>query len=78
MENTLINKPHCIFFIAIPMVILIGILTSNEVFSINIHDTYFVIGYLDFALSISILFSILGIVYLIILKTGRKLFKLLS
>ena len=76
--NRLIEKPHLIFLLAIPIIMLIGILSGDAVLDINIHDTYFVITHLHFEILISILFGIIGIGYWIMLKTGRKLSKWLN
>lgn len=74
----LIEKPHLIFLLAIPIIILIGTLSGDAVLDINVHDTYYVIAYLHLAILISILFGIIGIGYWIMLKAGRKLSKLLN
>ena len=74
----LINKPHLIFLLSIPIIILFGILNRNEMLDINVHDTYFVFSQIDLTILISILFSIIGIGYWIMLKANRKLSKWLN
>ena len=74
----LINKPHLIFFLSIPIIILFGILNRNEILDINVHDTYFVFSPIDLTILISILFGIIGIGYWIMLKANRKLSKWLN
>ncbi|MFI1745949.1 cbb3-type cytochrome c oxidase subunit I [Thalassobellus sediminis] len=74
----LINKPHLSFLLAIPIIMLFGILSGNNVLDINVHDTYYVIAYLHLATLVSILFGIIGIGYWIMLKTNRKLSKWLN
>lgn len=76
--NKLIEKPHLIFFLSIPLIILIGILSGDNTLDINIHDTYFVIAYLHFAILISIIFGLIGFGYWIIQKVNRKLSKWLN
>ncbi|WP_299365896.1 cbb3-type cytochrome c oxidase subunit I [Winogradskyella sp.] len=76
--NKLIEKPHLIFLLAIPIIMLIGILSGDSVLDINVHDTYFVIAYLHLAILISILFGIIGIGYWIMKKADRKLSKWLN
>lgn len=71
-------KPHLIFLIAIPIIILIGILSGDAVLDINVHDTYYVIAYFHLATLISILFGIIGIGYWIMQKANRKLSKWLN
>ena len=74
----LTEKPHLIFFLSIPIIILIGILIGDNVLDINVHDTYFVIAYYLFAILISIIFGIIGFGYWIIQKVDRKLSKWLN
>ena len=76
--NKLIEKPHLPFLIAIPIIMLIGILSGDAVLDINVHDTYYVIAYLHLAILISILFGIIGIGYWVMLITERKLSKWLN
>ncbi|WP_299523685.1 cbb3-type cytochrome c oxidase subunit I [Winogradskyella sp.] len=76
--NKLIEKPHLIFLLVIPIIMLIGILSGDSVLDINVHDTYFVIAYLHLAILISILFGIIGIGYWIMKKANRKLSKWLN
>lgn len=74
----LINKPHLIFLLSIPIIMLFGILSGDAVFDINVHDTYYIIAYLHLATLISILFGIIGIGYWIMQKANRKLSKRLN
>jgi len=76
--KSLINKPYLIFLIAIPIIMLIGILSGDAILDINVHDTYYVIAYLHLAIMISILFGIIGIGYWIMKKADRKLSKWLN
>lgn len=76
--NKLIKNPHLIFLLAIPIIMLIGILSGDAVLDINVRDTYYVVEYLHLASIISILFGIIGIGYWIMLKANRKLTKWLN
>ena len=76
--SRIINKPHLIFWISIPIIILIGLLNRNEILDVNIHDTYFVFSKTDLTIVISILFTIIGLGYWIMLKANRKLTKWLN
>ncbi len=69
----LIEKPHVIFLLAIPIIMLVGILSGDAMLDINVHDTYYVSAYLHLAILISTLFGIIGIGYWIIQKADRKL-----
>ncbi|WP_203257597.1 cbb3-type cytochrome c oxidase subunit I [Hyunsoonleella ulvae] len=74
----LIEKPHIIYLLAIPTTMVIGILSGDTAWDINVHDAYYVIAHLHLAILISILFGIIGIGYWIMQKTGRKLSKWLN
>ncbi len=74
----MINKPHLIFWISIPIIILIGLLNRNEILDVNVHDTYFVFSKTDLTIVISILFMIIGLGYRIMLKAKRNLSKWLN
>ena len=76
--NILIEKPHLTFLLSIPIIMLIGVLSGDTVLDINVHDTYYVIAYLHFAILISILFGIIGMGYWIMQKANRKLSKWLN
>lgn len=76
--NKIIEKPHLIFLLAIPIITLIGILSGEAMLDINVHDTYYVIAYLHLTILISILFGIIGIGYWIMQKADRKLSKWLN
>lgn len=76
--NKLMEKPHLFFLLAIPIIMLIGILSEDTVLDMNVHDTYYVMAYLHLAILISILFGIIGIGYWFMHKTDRKLSKWLN
>ena len=71
--NKLIEKPHLFFFLAIPIIMLAGILRGDQLFDFNVYDTYFVIASFHLAILISILFGIIGIGYWITQKAGGRL-----
>ncbi|KJD33296.1 hypothetical protein PK35_05410 [Tamlana nanhaiensis] len=72
------NKPHLIFLIAIPVLLLVGILSEDASLNINVHDTYFVISFYHLSKLTAILFGIIGFGYWIMRKTNRKLSKWLN
>ena len=76
--NLISQKPHLIFLLSIPIIMLIGILSEDAVLDINVHDTYYIIAYLHLATLISILFGIIGFGYWFVLKANGKLSKWLS
>lgn len=72
------TKPHQIFWISIPILILFGILYRNEMLNVNIYDTYFVFSKTDLAILIAILFAVIGLGYWIMLKFNIMLSKRLN
>lgn len=70
-----IEKPHLIFLTAIPIIMLIGILSRDSTLYFNVHDTYLVIAYVHLTFLISIFFGIIGFGYWILQKANRKLSK---
>ena len=71
--NKLIDKPHLIFVLAIPILLLIGLLSGDAALDIQVYDTYYVVTYLHVAILISIVFGIIGIGYWIMQKADRIL-----
>jgi cytochrome c oxidase subunit 1 len=61
--NKLAQKPHLIFLFAIPLSILIGILSGDNVLEFNVHDSYFIIAHFYLAILVSILYAIVAIGY---------------
>ncbi len=67
------QKPHFVFWILIPVLLLIGYIDSNETIAINIHDTYFVITMLNLGVLLSIMCGIIGFGYWVVIKLNRRL-----
>ena len=59
----IITRPHLFFFSLIPIFILIGFLSGNDSFDINIHDTYFVFEYKSIYFLFSVFFGLIGLNY---------------
>ncbi|GGW76627.1 hypothetical protein GCM10008085_29740 [Winogradskyella epiphytica] len=74
----LTDKPYRIFWLSIPIIILIGFLSGTEPLDINVHDTYYVIEHGIFSILISIIFGIIGFGYWIMQKANRRLSKWLN
>jgi cytochrome c oxidase subunit 1 len=73
--NQLIKKSYLLFFLAVPIVLLIGFLGGEAILDINILDTYYLITYRHLAILISILLVIIGMGYWLlqkVLKTFKK------
>lgn len=71
-------KPHLIFLLAIPILLLTGYLSGDTTLDINIHDTYYVIKYMQLTVLVSILFGLIGMIYWIMVNADKRLSKWLS
>ena len=67
------QAPHFIFWILIPIIILIGLMGPNKTFDINIQDTYYVIGLIHITVIISIIFAVIGFGYWVVIKLNGML-----
>lgn len=76
--NKLTDKPHLIFLITVPVLILIGFLSGDSVLSVNHYDTYYVISYFDIAILISGILGLIGLLYLIRIKFKKIVSKKLT
>lgn len=76
--NKLTNKPYLIFLLSIPLLLIAGFLKGDSTFDLNIYDTYFVIAKTYLAWLIAMIFGVIGLVYLLIVKSNRKLSKWLT
>jgi hypothetical protein len=70
MEISL-TKPHLISWLAIPILILIGLLFRHHTLDVQLYDTYFVIANLHFALAGSALLLVIGMGYWLIGLSGK-------
>ena len=67
------KTPHIVFWILIPIILLTGFLKLDKTFYFNIHDTYYVLGLINLAVLISIIFAIIGFGYWVIIRLNRRL-----
>jgi len=74
----LTNKPYPLFLLSIPLLMIAGFLKGDSTFVLNIYDTYFVIAKTHLAQLIAMLFGVIGLSYLLIVKSNKKLSKWLT
>ncbi|UGU17291.1 hypothetical protein LS482_05320 [Sinomicrobium kalidii] len=74
----LLNKPHLIFWFSIPFIMLFGFVNGHKTLDVNIHATYYVIGYEYLSVIIALLFGMIGLGYLIVQKANGKLTRWLT
>lgn len=75
--KSLLKKPYLLFWLAIPIILLVGILDDNSL-DIAIHDIYFVFYKRDCCILVSIIFGFLGLGYWLMKTFYRKLTKWLN
>ncbi|MBD2754007.1 hypothetical protein [Spirosoma validum] len=61
--KTALRKPYMTSWLAIPVLILLGIIFSQHTVDIQLADTYYVIGNLHFAFAASIFLLVIGAGY---------------
>jgi heme/copper-type cytochrome/quinol oxidase subunit 1 len=66
-------KPTHLFLILTLLAVGLGLLTHAQTLDINIHDTYFIIGYLQIAILIGLLSGLTTVCYFIMTKIGRPI-----
>lgn len=73
-------KPHIYFLITAIIIFVIGLFFKNSenTIDINIHDTYFVITTFHFAILISIVLFLIGLIYYVFSKLKTLLVKSLT
>ena len=69
------KKPHLIFWLSIPVILLVGFLYGDDIIDINIHDTYYVVAAKHFGYLLAQLFGLIGLGYWVIFKTRKPLVK---
>jgi heme/copper-type cytochrome/quinol oxidase subunit 1 len=67
------NKTPFAFILSGVLILLFTIVFLNSNFSLNLHDTYFIISYLHISTLVCIYFISIGIIYLISKKLNNKL-----
>ncbi|MEM9143582.1 MAG: hypothetical protein AAGA86_11385 [Bacteroidota bacterium] len=70
---TFIKKPHIVFFLSIPVLLVLGILYKDATFDINVYDTYFVISYQNWVILVSLYFFTIGMLYRVLPQGNRTL-----
>jgi H+/Cl- antiporter ClcA len=63
MNKYNIKKPYGLFWLVMPIIVVLGILKKNQVFSIEITDLYFELPFLQFGIFLAIFCGFLGFCY---------------
>lgn len=69
------SQPHLVFISSVLLLMLYGFLKQNQMLTLVIDDTYIVFSALNLATFLSIVFTIIGIGYWILIRNYRKIFK---
>ena len=76
--NELLKKPHFVFLISVPIVILAGLLSRGATTNFNTLDTYFIISYWHLSVLMAMFLLFVGVVYWLMHKANRKLLRWLN
>lgn len=64
--------PHSLFALTSGLLLALGILFASQTFDIIVHDSYYVIGYLTISIIFSFVAGLMGIIYIILSKTRKR------
>lgn len=73
-----LNRPEKICRIAIPVVLLFGLLTNNKILDLQFHDTYYIISNFHSGLLSGSILVLIGLGYRMVSKMNGSLIKTLS
>jgi hypothetical protein len=65
--------PHIISWLAIPVIILVGLCFPYHTLDIQLHDTYYVVDNPHFTMAAALYLFVIGVVYWIIQKNGKRI-----
>lgn len=71
--HKIISRPHLLFWLCIPLLILAGFIFRNDSFRINIFDTYYIFEKFISFIFLAVVFAILGAGYWLVQKMNRQL-----
>ena len=71
MRETTFRKPYIISWLAIPALILLGIVFRQHTIDIQLADTYYVIGKLNFVFVAALFLLLLGVGYWLVSRNGK-------
>jgi heme/copper-type cytochrome/quinol oxidase subunit 1 len=58
-----IHRPHRLFWLSIPAILLLSIVGTNNTLDLQLHDTYFVVSAMHLGLLLSALLGFMGLLY---------------
>ncbi|KIX22904.1 hypothetical protein SY27_03595 [Flavobacterium sp. 316] len=61
--KTILKKPFFIFWIFVPIILIIGFLNTKKNIEVNIHDTYYITTFKTLSFIVSLYFCLIGLVY---------------
>lgn len=76
--NSSFDKPDTICWVAIPLLLFIGLLTITQSVNFYLHDTYFVVTGLHLAILFALILAILGLGYRLVRMAKGVLVTLLT
>jgi heme/copper-type cytochrome/quinol oxidase subunit 1 len=70
--NKVIERPHLIFLVLAPVVLISGLINKGNTFTINIHDTYLVSDIWSVSLYSTVFFFMIALNYYTIVQFAKK------
>lgn len=67
-------KPYLLFWLPIPVLLIIGAVSGDKMLDFSIYDTYYVISGFHYSILLSVLFGILGLGYWLMHLAKRRLY----
>ncbi len=64
--KVILEKPFYIFWILVPIILLIGFFNAKRNIEINIHDTYYIATIKTLLIILSFYFCLIGLIYFLI------------
>ena len=71
----LIDKVHLLFFMVVPILLVVGLISRDSLLDINVHDTFYVISHRHLTLLFSVIFGVIGLGYWSVYKLKGRLTK---
>jgi heme/copper-type cytochrome/quinol oxidase subunit 1 len=81
LVNDFVNmklQAHTLFWLAVPVILLIRVPNFNSAIDFQLNDTYLIVAFWHISVFMAVLFGVIGIVYWILEKMGASMKRWLS
>lgn len=69
------KKPYFLFLALVTILLVVVLANCEKRLILNIHDTYFIVSYVDFGLFLSFIYSLIGLIYYAFIRLDFSLIK---